>query len=700
MVIASIINAIPITSAFGVDYGYFSRNDIFYYDPNAVECSFTGSLTGIVSSGGLETVNHEQNIEAILRFFTGKGLPLAAAAGLTGNMLRESDVNPTAINLYDGTYGKTVSDTWVPDPSKKQAFGLIQWINPRLNLLYQYSKDTGDPNVPNAPITSIDIQLNYVWKELTVPGTADGVNFTDTVKALMGVRDDPIRAAFIVHGEGGGIHDGSDPDRQYAQNLPKFGFEASNDSATLIYKTRAIPAKNVYDKYKGIIADGDPSKINISSAGGSGGTASALSAQCNAVCPIGMTTGTVDVVLDPGHSKVDTRGTYDSATNLHVGEYWNAPEGDEMFQMAQKIEQKLKAAGYTVLITKKTADESMTLAKRADIANQANAQIAVSLHTTEGDFGGDQSMVLIQQNGGYRLDKDGNKVTFTDTALAAKSKEYGDAMVAARKKYEPETHIQVMSFDGREKYIAPGNIPMVSLLAKVPWIYNEAGQKNRNIDKYTEGTVNGIMAAIKPRGGDATATTLSSSPSNRCSGAVQGDIIKTAINYAWPQSARTLGHYTIKKPVYETAVQAAKAAGKYTGDTCFGGGVDCGAFVTRVIQDSGVDPNYGEGGDTLHQMNYMAANPQKYVEYFPKSTNDVQPGDIAVQNNGAIHHTYLYVGPGLTGTDGNGAPVPFEEPIASASQCNRAPMAGWEKPADPDYRWFHVINSSSTGVSV
>lgn len=161
-------------------------------------------------------------------------------------------------------------------------------------------------------------------------------------------------------------------------------------------------------------------------------------------------------------------------------------------------------------------------------------------------------------------------------------------------------------------------------------------------------------------------------------GAAVGNAVQTAINYAWPQYHAA--PFTTKKPSYEKAVQAAQAAGKYVGGLQYPG-VDCGGFVTRVMQDSGVDPDYNKDkGGTKVQRAYMIAS-GKYTEIHPASTADMKPGDIAVNDD----HTYMYVGknPG------------FESDIASASvsftgQSWRAPMAGHEKPADPNYRWFRL----------
>lgn len=165
-----------------------------------------------------------------------------------------------------------------------------------------------------------------------------------------------------------------------------------------------------------------------------------------------------------------------------------------------------------------------------------------------------------------------------------------------------------------------------------------------------------------------------------CSGSVAGSAVQTAVNYAWPTFHSA--PYLVMKPSYAAATAVAQAAGKYVG----GGihpGVDCGGFVTRVMQDSGVDPNYNlkSPGGTVSQWNYMVAS-GKYTEIHPKTTTDMQPGDIAINSD----HTYMYVGK----VDG------FSSTTASSSYSTsglswRTPMAGAEAPADPNYHWFRKV---------
>lgn len=164
-------------------------------------------------------------------------------------------------------------------------------------------------------------------------------------------------------------------------------------------------------------------------------------------------------------------------------------------------------------------------------------------------------------------------------------------------------------------------------------------------------------------------------------GAEAGNLVQTALNYAWPTySANNIA----MKKTYAAAVQKTKDAGKYIGGIRYPG-VDCGGFVTRVYQDSGVDPNYGGNGNTTIQEQYINSS-GKYVQFKPTSSKDMKPGDIAINAD----HTYMYVGPDLTGSDDSGKPVKFATVIASASLDERAPMAGHEAPADPAFHWYRL----------
>lgn len=153
-------------------------------------------------------------------------------------------------------------------------------------------------------------------------------------------------------------------------------------------------------------------------------------------------------------------------------------------------------------------------------------------------------------------------------------------------------------------------------------------------------------------------------------GAVAGNAVQTAVNYAWPDYHDA--PYTKMKSSYAAAISKAVANGEYVGGIAGEPGIDCGGFVTRVMRDSGADPNYNWGphdsrqGPTTSQQAYMDAHPEKYQRLGTQaSTANLQPGDIAINSE----HTYMYVGK-QTGFNGNSAsasvgPSSARSPMAS-----------------------------------
>ena len=149
------------------------------------------------------------------------------------------------------------------------------------------------------------------------------------------------------------------------------------------------------------------------------------------------------------------------------------------------------------------------------------------------------------------------------------------------------------------------------------------------------------------------------------------------MKYAWPETPKR----TDKKPEYAEAITKAKSEGRYVGDSCFGGGVDCGGFVTTILHDSGFEPRYNHNGKqsegagaTSTQRAWAEANWQNLGTGGSVNVNDLKPGDVAHSPG----HTFVYVGH----IDG------FATEIASASQCETAPKAGMESLVSESVTWF------------
>jgi len=221
---------------------------------------------------------------------------------------------------------------------------------------------------------------------------------------------------------------------------------------------------------------------------------------------------------------------------------------------------------------------------------------------------------------------------------------------------------------------------------------NTISKATINFHKNFEGSSDTESEVKKYRVGYAQAiynklqNTAASSNSTGCS---SGNVFIDAVKkYVWPDfrgwysnnGDASTGIFAVTPTVdYKAAILAADAAGKYTGDPCsslgVGGGIDCGGFVSTIIRDSGWDPNYNASkGATGGQMIWLEANWTKLGIGGSFGTETLQPGDVAV-NDG---HTYVYIG------DIEG----FTKQIASASRCQRAPMAGKEGLSDSDYTWY------------
>ncbi|HEY5805860.1 MAG TPA: hypothetical protein VIS56_00555 [Candidatus Saccharimonadales bacterium] len=139
-----------------------------------------------------------------------------------------------------------------------------------------------------------------------------------------------------------------------------------------------------------------------------------------------------------------------------------------------------------------------------------------------------------------------------------------------------------------------------------------------------------------------------------------------------------------KKSAYQTAVGRAK----YAGNGCYGGGVDCGGFVTIVMRESKADPDYNTNpqGNTAQQQAYLRRNSGVNGKYLRVTSEaSLQPGDIAVRNNGTSGHTFIYVG-NMKGEDGG----EFFGSSGSASECGRAPMASTTD-TFKEYEWYRLV---------
>ena len=475
--------------------------------------------------------------------------------------------------------------------------------------------------------------------------------------------------------------------RQYAKSVIKH--MQNDDGKSIQLKQESAPEfKKWYEKSVG--APYAPGSGNTTVASSSGGGA------CQ--CPDGSSgvNGDGTVVLDPGHSG-SSNTVIDPGTGLKDYDFPNTPEITQVYDVAQKVKTQLEKDGYKVIMTKKSANDTVSFRERAEIANRANAALAVSIHYDDGQPWASMGEVYAQVVGGYRQNTAGmgrgtGKITFKDAAVAAKSKQYADVFAKERTTIEKHNVIvKVNSFDGRSG-LAQGNLAMVQLFSKVPWVYNEVGAKptplsNKHVDQYAEGLVKSVEKSLGGSGkGNNQSSTTSTDAPGCVGGAASGSIqaaVALAMKYAWPEDI----HGMDKKGEYSAANRKAVSKGLYYGGC---DGVDCGAFVTRVMQDSGADPSYNKkpGGATNVQEAYIKAHPEKYKSLGTKtSTSGLQAGDIAITE----YHTFMYVGPVKD------HPA-FKNIVASASLCSRAPSSSGldfnDYKGNP-FRWYRLIGGSN-----
>lgn len=224
------------------------------------------------------------------------------------------------------------------------------------------------------------------------------------------------------------------------------------------------------------------------------------------------------IVIDPGHSGHSIRHR-NKATGLIDFDYPNQPEMTEVFGISTCVATDLRHIGYQVILTKKNVDSTVSLTRRAQIANQAHADLAISVHddhTQTGSFQAVYSQRGITHDGRYHpmwRGSGANRTVFNRPGVAKKSARYTRLIAEARSKAQHQpVQITEEDFTGRSG-LEPGNLALVQLLAKVPWVYSESGAKTHGSTTepltieaetaYATGILDGIVAAVPIKGAKA-----------------------------------------------------------------------------------------------------------------------------------------------------------------------------------------------------
>lgn len=594
-----------------MDKTLYSQNNILFYDAddNNDKC---GGGNGSVVGG---TVG-----EKIWSGLTGiVGLTEEQAAGVLGNMMSESGLNPakheiSAVNSYQPGFDLE------HNTSNAYGLGLIQWSFGRRTQMYAYVKSK------NASL------LKYLEDYAKYSTNLDGEGFlkaagNEVANELIQYEMEFLRDELKNNGSYSGIYK-TNSVREAAQYFLEH-VEIPANPTLAAHPERATQAESFYKEYAGKTisegatkvdtASGNDAKADDTDEEAASGEASDGGSDSNGNDAKAASKSEVTIIGDSiavGAESAVKEKMPKAEINAEVGRQW--------------------VAGLSVL-------------------GSAKGNVVYALGTNN------WSPSLSESDVSEMVSKAGEKNIYlvtnfsTDKKYEAAFEKNNTIFNEAAKKY---SNVKVIDWKGAasadaEKYLSSDGLHPTSEGAKL-WA-----------ELITKALAGGAVI-------------------NECGEVGEGAsaLADYVLKYAWPEYKGS--GYVERKPDYKAAVEKRMGAGLYVGGTCHGGGVDCGGFVTTLMNESGYEPEYnysGKGGNTTSQLawvreNWTTLNDSPTTEI---DTSKLQAGDVAVYDG----HTFVYVGE-IEG---------FDSRIASASLCNRAPMAGRESLTYDSYHgqvvmWF------------
>lgn len=159
-------SAAPVHAVLALSSADYSRNDIIFYDKDATppaDCPPPNATT----TSGADVPAAGSTAESIYKFLVQQGLTPIQAAGVIGNLMRETsggtfDLKPEAVNPKSGAYG------------------IVQWMGGRKTKLM------ARPNY-----NTIQVQANYMWEEFNS-------GYNSTVFQPLKATNDLYNATWIV----------------------------------------------------------------------------------------------------------------------------------------------------------------------------------------------------------------------------------------------------------------------------------------------------------------------------------------------------------------------------------------------------------------------------------------------------------------------------------------------------------------------
>lgn len=540
----------------------YNQNGIYYYNPSGDENDCESTSTTLAGSS---------TVEKIWNFFTEHGFNDAQTAGIIGNAIVESNLEPTRSS--NGSYWGIFQ--W-GGGRKDAVFSAVQQAGLGQYLDSSYWASSASQNIPDADFDKLlQVELEFALSE-------QDADWQNEIKKA----DTPELAAEIF--------------------LTLFERAVNGDSEVLYYapftgqfyqatKKRRDSAKEVYKQYsgKGISTNSSSAEIgsNITFIGDSitVSAASALQAKFSNLSP--------------------------DQINATVGRSWQ--EGIEVAKNSAKLKQ-------TVVFALGTNNEDGLTTALIDEAINA--------------IGDNHTIVFVTNYGSADY-------TINNQLLHDYANQNNNIIIAD---WNAAVNQNPFLYLGDDQ-IHP----------------NSAG--NELFADTIYDAVNGNLNA------------------NGCD--IGGEFQSLVKAYAWPEHHSA--PYLNRMPAYAAAVTQSQSEGRYVGGTVGGvEGIDCGGFVTILVQNSGLEPEYNSyKGDTTMQEKWVKNHNWQLLNTGTIDTSILQPGDVAFTSG----HTFIYVGeiPG------------FDSVIASASystngiSSGRAPMAGKES-LTSGTRWYRNPNYHPT----
>lgn len=633
---------------------------IHYYD---IE-SCASSDAGDEAEGEIDLESSAENAKNVFMYFTSKGYSEEQAAGIIGNMVKESGVEP---QRQQSIFDRLVPANKFPDPEGGTGWGIVQWTHGS-KMIDPVKAEGKDPN-------ELIVQLDFLWNQLEGKGPIPEGDAGKQLKATTTVEEAVL--AFQGNTKVGGKY---------------IGFERPADQAGTVPQ-RTASAKAVLKKFSGLT-----------------GTVSKSSSTGDCKC---STTDSGSKNIDGVLKKLaeENGGQTSLSVQSVSGNISSSANGN--LQMPTRSSYKI----YTAYATLRAIEEgkiswgtsiwggqSVEATMEAMIV-QSNNDAAEALRTNP-KIGTPPRVTAMLQNDLGLSDKtvmgSGDATDATGSNSKSTANDFAKFLVKLEKHElkgvaKDASYNKLLSFmkrattDGGSSRdgIASGVGSGVEVADKPGWAPGPADPASNDVgivylkekpyavailtDKPSKWDgVKKIAEGIHEAMGSASDAGTGGCGSD---GAVSGDLSATVKNYAHPEYHPA--PFIEPKKAYESAFKKASSEGIYIGGKSHPG-IDCGGFITLAMINSGYEPNYNysgklskEAGPTLIQETWLKEN---WQQINPRSTADLKSGDVAITSK----HTYMYVGK-IEGFGSN---------IASASLDSRAPMAGEETPADPSFSWY------------